>query len=725
MKKSLYALVIALLAAPTILYMRGYWQEDVVALINRDIAQKPSAAGSDSVDLFDDFGIQQVQKALPKKAKISRSVNVHGDLLALDTITLNLFNDVIVTAVRDRLIDNVNGSTTWIGHVQDEKESEVYLTIRGQTVSGTVQIGANNYEIEPKGNNKHDINQIDTSKNPKHSTSQSPEDFLQTGGQPAPTGSQTSTTSTTSPTTSAATAGTVIDLMVAYTPKALTNAGGQAGIEAKIVNAVAMANQAYLNSQVDMQLNLVKMVQTNYAETGDMSVSLTRLTGTADSYMDEIHSLRDQAGADQVSLVTADTNYCGIGYMMNSSWLSTAFAPYAFSVVHDDSVYACLSDQTLAHELGHNQGDNHDIANSGTSVGAYSYSYAYRLCQTAGFRTVMSYACTGAQRISYFSNPAVNLSTGEVTGSATENNALSMTNTKAIVAAFRPTATVTTIPNAPSSLSANILSSSEINLAWADNSSDETGFRLERSLDGVTWVEFAVTNSNIIGFSDTGLTAATTYQYRVRAYNSAGSSAYSNTVSAATAAPVVCTGNTPGLTVTSAGGYVKPGATVVLSIALTNQDTSSCGATTFTLTHSDGGTLGSYSLSPATTASASWTVTAPSTDGAYVKTVTASAPSHGSANASANITVDATPPTAPGNLAATVAQKTKIALSWSASSDTGSGFDHYEISRNGTKIASTTSLKYTDAPGKGTYTYTVTAFDKAGNSSSSSKSITL
>jgi len=673
-------------------------------------------------DLFDDFGIQQTKKALPKKAIRNRSVNIHGDLFTTDIISLNLFNDVIITAVRDRLIDNVQGSTTWIGHVEGEQESEVFLTLRGQTVSGTVQIGASTYEIEPKGNNQHEITQIDPDKNPKHSNSKTVEDFLQTGGQPDTTNSPTTTSA---PTASAATTGTVIDLMVAYTTKAKNNASGQAGIEAKITNAVAMANQAYINSKIDMQLNLVKMVETSYVETGNMSTSLTDLTGTSDGKMDEIHTLRNQVGADQVSLVTADTNYCGIGYMMTNSWISSAFAAYAFSVVHDDSVYACLSTQTLAHELGHNQGDNHDIVNSGTSVGAYSYSYGYRLCQTAGFRTVMSYACSGGTRISYFSNPNVALSTGEVTGTATENNALSMTNTKALVASFRPTAT-TTAPNAPSNLTASALSASQITITWTDNASNETGFRLERSTDGVNWTEFAVTSSNIISFADSGLATATTYQYRVRAYNSYGNSIYSNMVSVTTAAQAVCTSNTPAVTLTPSSIYSKTGATISFSISLTNKDTSACSATTFTLTNSDGGTLGSYALSPASSTTATWTLTAPTTDGTYTKSVTASATGHTSARASSNVIVDGTAPTAPGNLVASVLKRTQIALSWSASTDAGSGVDHYDISRNGTKIASTTSLKYTDKPSsRGSYTYNVQAFDKAGNSLGSSKSITF
>ena len=511
-------------------------------------------------DLFDDFDIQQAtNKVLPAKAVKgkNRSVNVHADLLWSDTLTLNLFDDVVVTAVRDRMIDNVKGNTTWIGHVEGEQDSEVFLTLRGNTMSGTVQIGDKTYEIEPKGNNRHDITQVDMGKNPKHSHSKQPEDFLATGGQ-----IDTTATATT-PTTSAATAGTIIDVLVAYTTKAKNNASGQAGIEAKITNAVAMANQAYINSNIDMQVNLVGMAETNYVETGDMSTSLTDLTGTSDGKMDEVHTLRNQLGADQVALISADTNYCGIAYGMNGSFLGTAFAPYAFSVVHDDSVYACLSNQTLAHEMGHNQGDQHNIEDA-SGPGAYSYSYGYRLCQTGGFRTVMSYSCTGGTRVSYFSNPNISLTTGEVTGSAIANNALSMTNTKAIVAAFRSPAT-TTLPNAPGSLSAVALSSSQIALTWSDNSSNETGFRLERSANGINWSEFAVVGSNVTSFTDTGLTGSTTYQYRARAYNSNGNSNYSSIGTATTGTAVIDT-TAPTVSILKPTGGARVSGMVAISV---------------------------------------------------------------------------------------------------------------------------------------------------------------
>ncbi len=82
--------------------------------------------------------------------------------------------------------------------------------------------------------------------------------------------------------------------MVVYTPKARINASGQAGIESKIANAVAMANQAYLNSQIDMQLNVVYTGEISYAETGNTSTSLTNLAGINDGQMDAVHALRDQ-----------------------------------------------------------------------------------------------------------------------------------------------------------------------------------------------------------------------------------------------------------------------------------------------------------------------------------------------------------------------------------------------------------------------------------------------
>jgi peptidyl-Asp metalloendopeptidase len=155
------------------------------------------------------------------------------------------------------------------------------------------------------------------------------------------------------------------------------------------------------------------------------------------------------------------------------------------------------------------------------------------------------------------------LTTGEATGSAATNNALSMTNTKAIVAAFRSAAV--TLPGAPGSLSAVALSSSQIALTWLDNSSNETGFRLERSADGTNWSEFAVVGSNATSFTDTGLTGATSYQYRARAFNSAGNSSYSNIGTATTDGAVVDT-IAPTVSILNPSSGAKVRGTVYISV---------------------------------------------------------------------------------------------------------------------------------------------------------------
>ncbi|MGY8690996.1 MAG: fibronectin type III domain-containing protein, partial [Verrucomicrobiales bacterium] len=93
-----------------------------------------------------------------------------------------------------------------------------------------------------------------------------------------------------------------------------------------------------------------------------------------------------------------------------------------------------------------------------------------------------------------------------------------------------------TPPNAPAALTAQAISYEQINLTWSDQSNDETGFKVERNTGG-GWAEIATAGSNATGYSDTGLTPSTAYNYRVRAFNLGGSSSYSNTTSATTQSP--------------------------------------------------------------------------------------------------------------------------------------------------------------------------------------------
>jgi predicted phage tail protein len=93
-----------------------------------------------------------------------------------------------------------------------------------------------------------------------------------------------------------------------------------------------------------------------------------------------------------------------------------------------------------------------------------------------------------------------------------------------------------TTPNAPSNLRVTSVANRRISLAWDDNSSNETGFRLERCT-GATCTNFAQiteTGANVTTFNNNGLARRTTYRYRVRAFNASGNSAYSNIVNGTT-----------------------------------------------------------------------------------------------------------------------------------------------------------------------------------------------
>lgn len=84
------------------------------------------------------------------------------------------------------------------------------------------------------------------------------------------------------------------------------------------------------------------------------------------------------------------------------------------------------------------------------------------------------------------------------------------------------------IPQYPTNLTATAVSGTEINLSWSDNSHNELGFK--------------IVGANTTVYASTGLSAGTTYYYRVRAYNAAGDSAYSNEKGTATTGTTTTTG---------------------------------------------------------------------------------------------------------------------------------------------------------------------------------------
>jgi subtilisin family serine protease len=96
-------------------------------------------------------------------------------------------------------------------------------------------------------------------------------------------------------------------------------------------------------------------------------------------------------------------------------------------------------------------------------------------------------------------------------------------------------ADATTILAGPSNLSAVDASTSKIKLSWTDSSSYESGFKIERKTGaGATYSQIAIIAADQTSYNDTGLKEATTYYYRIRAYDTDEDSDYSNEAGATT-----------------------------------------------------------------------------------------------------------------------------------------------------------------------------------------------
>ncbi|MFZ4680197.1 MAG: FISUMP domain-containing protein [Flavobacterium sp.] len=81
--------------------------------------------------------------------------------------------------------------------------------------------------------------------------------------------------------------------------------------------------------------------------------------------------------------------------------------------------------------------------------------------------------------------------------------------------------------------------SNQVDLTWTDNSTNETGFKIERKTGNGSFTVVGSVNTNVNTYSDTGLNQNTEYIYRVYSYNTGGNSVtYSNEANISTTAPL-------------------------------------------------------------------------------------------------------------------------------------------------------------------------------------------
>ena len=221
----------------------------------------------------------------------------------------------------------------------------------------------------------------------------------------------------------------IADVLTMYTDGARAVVGNTAAMLALIDLAIAETNLSLENCDAGLRVRLVHSAETNYNESGSMNTDLSRLRDTNDNHMDEAHVLRDQYGADHVTLLTESGGGCGIAYIMTN--VSNNFETWAFSVTK----YSCATgNYTYGHEFGHNYGCAHDPGNAGNA--SHNYAYGYR---TPGeeYRSVMAYSPGSRKPI--FSSPLHSWA-GLVMGvHNAQDNARAITQNASTIAGWRST----------------------------------------------------------------------------------------------------------------------------------------------------------------------------------------------------------------------------------------------------------------------------------------------
>lgn len=200
-----------------------------------------------------------------------------------------------------------------------------------------------------------------------------------------------------------------VDVLAVYTDNLVTKRGSASAAETEFVNLVAIANQAHSDSGSVVRLRIVGMKLIAYPESATNNKALQDLTNNSLPDQTNILQLRDSVGADLVALLRPynDGNgSCGLAWL-NGGGLNpqSAFEGFGYSVSNVDPCGPLV----LAHELGHNMGEAHDLEtqtqySGAVDYGAYPFSFGYRQWGPPGFATVMAYAA-GQPWIGYYSNP--------------------------------------------------------------------------------------------------------------------------------------------------------------------------------------------------------------------------------------------------------------------------------------------------------------------------------
>ncbi len=318
-------------------------------------------------------------------------------------LVFNFFDDASVAVLVDAVEPAVLGNGYVVSGSLPGQPGSVVLVVHADSndrvtaVSGSASTAEGSFRVSTIGGGTYSIEEIDATVPWVDGVLPDEPELTDPPPTPSPDAGGAAF-SLVDPAVSAASSGiSEIDVLVLYTPAAAAHAGGEASMRAEVERLFGETNTAFRNSGVSARVRgWARPVL--YVESQDVGTDLGLLRGSSDGYLDEVHSMRSDLGADLVHLLVAYTPTaspdgsftCGVAYP--SLQRSAAFGVTLF-------YYQCS--YTFTHELGHNLGLLHDRYQNFTYESgaahvpyAYGYSNAETFSPAAGgqcWHTVMAY----------------------------------------------------------------------------------------------------------------------------------------------------------------------------------------------------------------------------------------------------------------------------------------------------------------------------------------------
>ncbi len=365
-----------------------------------------------SSDISGNNAVPEVKNIDNKKSVVKLNINAFfknksNEISTSDfkKISFQLPDGEIIFLKRERIEERENGFS-WFGTVEGYEDSNFILTVSNGIAYGRLRIGKKLFKIKPFSIKKglYEIEDISNVKflPPDKEIIYKENPFFLENNQIQKTQSQSYED------------GSQIDLLILYTDKFEKTYG--AGTETKIRSLVDTANSAFYRSGVQTRLNIVGILKYDTSNTNE-SVAYEGNVLKNLSTSSSVQDLRERYKADLVTLLRVlqddGDGICGIAYVLSDMPENPEYQlnnliyrkDVGYSVINvgkvkiSDTLYYYCPDTTLAHEIGHNLGCDHDRDHS-SGAGAYPYSYGYDIKDV--FATIMSY---DQPLIEYFSTP--------------------------------------------------------------------------------------------------------------------------------------------------------------------------------------------------------------------------------------------------------------------------------------------------------------------------------